>query len=153
MSFNKNPPKKGFNCVDQGYYNNFISVKQKNRQMKTFEGCFTKAGILELQNTTKSKGLNINATGNSKKESSDIISNINLAADFGTKPNGLFYTHLSQNKGATNFIDNQGQILNDADIALDFLDSTIRIRVRERLTVTRDVIVLYIKNLAQKIKL
>ena len=151
-TFNKNVSKKGSNQVDQAYYNNFISLKTSNRRMKTFEGCFTRAGILELKNTTKSKGLGSKTIGHAKKESKDIISNVDLASDFQNKPNGLFYTHLSQNKEANNFIDNQGQVLHDVDIALDFLDSTIRTKVRERLTVTRDIVVLYTKYLAQNIK-
>jgi hypothetical protein len=82
----------------------------------------------------------------------DELCNVNLAVNFENKPNGLFYTHLSQNKEANNFIDNQGHALHNVDIALDFLDPNISIKVKERITTTRDVIMLFVNALASKIQ-
>lgn len=118
MSLNRKQNIREFNYVDPKYYNNYIGVKKNDRKMKIYEARFTKQGFLEFQNDVKGGGFTQSMMPGS--EHGDQIKNINLAMNFETKPNGLFYTHLSQNKEANNFIDNQGQQLNDVDIALDF---------------------------------
>ena len=82
----------------------------------------------------------------------DDMCTMNLAVDFEANKNPTFFTHLSQNKEATNFIDNQGLALNDCDIALDFLDPNISLKVKERLLRTRSVLISFINTLVVKLK-